>query len=117
MSDKPKYVIEKNVPMPEPRAGKKLYEYHDIPFDQMEVGDCVSIAFKNLIPNNSHPDAKERQAAVNSMMAYAKRKFSDWQFKVRQEKPLSDRSYSQVSKQKTKEYNLNNRCFRIWRVK
>ena len=117
MSDKPKYVIEKNVPMPEPRAGKKLYEYHDIPFDQMEVGDCVSIAFKNLIPNNSHPDAKERQAAVNSMMAYAKRKFSDWQFKVRQEKPLSDRSYSQVSKQKTKEYNLNHRCFRIWRTK
>jgi hypothetical protein len=116
MSDKPKYVIEKNVPLPEPRAGKKLYEYHDIPFDQMEVGDCVSITFKNLIPNNSHPDAKERQAAVNSMMAYAKRKFSDWQFKVRQEKPLSDRSYSQASRQKTKEYNLNNRCFRIWRT-
>jgi hypothetical protein len=49
MNDKPKYVIEKNVPLPEPR-GRKLYEYQDIPFDQMEVGDCVSIAFKNLIP-------------------------------------------------------------------
>jgi hypothetical protein len=47
--------------MPEPR-GKKLYEYYDIPFDQMEVGDCVSIAFKNLIPNNSHPDSRERQS-------------------------------------------------------
>ena len=115
MNDKPKYVIEKNVPMPEPR-GKKLYEYYDIPFDQMEVGDCVGIAFKNLIPNNSHPDAKERQAAVNSMMVYLKRKFSDWQFRVRQDKPVSDRSHSQVSRQKTKEYNLS-RCFRIWRTK
>jgi hypothetical protein len=61
MNDKPKYVIQKNVPLPEPRT-RKLYEYQDIPFDQMEVGDCVSIAFKNLIPNNSHPDSKERQS-------------------------------------------------------
>jgi hypothetical protein len=37
-----------------------MYEYYDIPFDQMEVGDCVSIAFKNLIPNNSHPDVKRK---------------------------------------------------------
>jgi hypothetical protein len=114
MSDKPNYVIEKNVPMPAPR-GRKLYEYYDIPFDQMEVGDCVSIAFKNVIPNNSHPDVKERLAAVNSVMSYVRRKFPDWQFKSRQDKPLSDRSYSQVSRQKTKEYNLN-RCFRIWRT-
>jgi hypothetical protein len=48
MNDKPKYVIEKNVPLPEPRA-TKIYEYYDIPFDQMEVGDCVSIPFKTLI--------------------------------------------------------------------
>jgi hypothetical protein len=116
MSDKPKYVIEKNVPLPEPR-GKKLYEYYDIPFDQMEVGDCVSIAFKNLIPNNSHPDARERQAAVNSMTVYLKRKFSDWQFRVRQDKQRClIVAYSQVSRQKTKEYNLS-RCFRIWRTK
>jgi hypothetical protein len=74
MSDKPKYVIEKNVPLPEPR-GRKLYEYYDIPFDQMEVGDCVSIAFKNLIPHNSHPDVKERQVAVKSMMNYLKKSF------------------------------------------
>jgi hypothetical protein len=59
MSDKPKYVIEKNVPLPEPRA-TKMYEYYDIPFDQMEVGDCVSIPFKTLIPNNSHPDVKRK---------------------------------------------------------
>ena len=114
MNDKPKYVIEKNVPLPEPRT-TKIYEYYDIPFDQMEVDDCVSIPFKNLIPNNSHPDSKERQSAVNTVMAYLKRKFPDWQFKSRQDKPLSNRSYSQVSRQKTKEYNLN-RCFRIWRT-
>ena len=114
MSDKPKYVIEKNVPLPEPRC-TKLYGYHDIPFDQMEVNDCVSIAFKNLIPHNLHPDTRERQSAVNTVMAYLRRKFPDWQFKSRQDTPLSSRSYSQVSKQKTKEYNLN-RCFRIWRT-
>ena len=115
MNDKPKYVIEKNVPLPEPRS-TKLYEYYDIPFDQMEVGDCVSIPFKTLIPNNSHPDSKERQSAVNTVMAYLKRKFPDWQFKSRQDKPLSNRNYySQEAKQKTKEYNLN-RCFRIWRT-
>jgi hypothetical protein len=116
MSDKPKYVIEKNVPLPEPRS-TKLYEYYDIPFDQMEVDDCVSIPFKNLIPNNSHPDSKERQSAVNSMTVYLKRKFSDWQFRVKtRQATLSDRSHSQVSRQKTKEYNLS-RCFRIWRTK
>ena len=114
MSDKPKYVIEKNVPLPEPR-GRKLYEYQDIPFDQMEVGDCVSIAFKNLIPHNSHPDAKERQVAVKSMMNYLRKKFPDWKFKTRQDAPLSYLSHSQVSREKTKEYNLN-RCFRIWRT-
>ena len=115
MNDKPKYVIEKNVPLPEPRS-TKLYEYYDIPFAQMEVNDCVSIPFKTLIPNNSHPDSKERQSAVNTVMAYLKRKFPDWRFKSRQDKPLSNRNYySQESKQKTKEYNLN-RCFRIWRT-
>jgi hypothetical protein len=114
MNDKPKYVIEKNVPIPESR-GTKLYEYYDVPFDQMEVGDCVSIAFKDLVPRNSHPDSRERQSAVNTVMAYLKRKFPDWRFKSRQDKPLSDRSHSQANRQKTKEYNLN-RCFRVWRT-
>jgi hypothetical protein len=114
MNDEPKYVIEKNVPLPEPR-GRKLYEYYDIPFDQMEVGDCVSIAFKNLIPHNSHPDTKERQLVVKSMMNYLRKKFPDWKFKTRQDAPLSYLSHSQVSREKTKEYNLK-RCFRIWRT-
>jgi hypothetical protein len=115
MSDKPKYVIEKNVPLPEPR-GRKLYEYHDIPFDQMEVGDCVSIAFKNLIPHNSHPDVK-RKASRSKQYDELPEKESFLIGNSRQDKTSRCLivAHSQVSKQKTKEYNLN-RCFRIWRT-
>jgi hypothetical protein len=115
MNSKSKYVIEKDVPIPKAR-GEKLYEYYDIPFDQMKAGDSVSISFQNLIPNNSHPDSRERQSAVNTVMAYLKRKFRDWQFKSRQDTPVSGRYFSRESMEKAKEYNLNRR-FRIWRIK
>jgi hypothetical protein len=67
MSDKPKYVIEKNVPLPEPRGPQSCMNITTYLFDQMEVGDCVSIPFKNLIPHNSHPDVKERQVAIKTV--------------------------------------------------
>lgn len=108
-----KYLIEKNIPIPTcPHHG--VYQYKDVPFDQLEVGDCISIPIKTLIPNNTHPDTKERARALGSMGNYLKRKFPEKKFVYRADKPIKTRWGDK--RNEGKEHNLN-RCVRVWRIK
>lgn len=111
-----KYVIEKNVPIP-PRGRECIYAYKDVPFDQMEVGDCVKIMLSELIPDNPHPDTKERNTALTTMSSYLKRKYPDKAFVYRIDKPVKTHIYrTQKQKEEAKQANLN-RYLRVWRVK
>ena len=109
-----KYVIEKNVPIP-PRGRQCVYAYGDVPFDQMEVGDCIKIMLSELIFNNPHPDTKERATALSNMSGYLKRKYPDKTFLYRLDKPVKTYRY-RTQKEEAKQANLN-RYVRVWRVK
>ena len=109
-----KYVIEKNVPLP-PRGRECIYAYKDVPFDQMEVGDCVKIPMNELMPGNPHPDTKERNTTLSTMSAYLKRKYPDRVFSYRVDKPVKTYRYGK-QREEAKQTNLS-RCVRVWRTK
>lgn len=109
-----KYVIEKNVPIP-PRQNQPRYTYKEIPFDQMEVGDCMKIPLSELIPNNLHPDTRERAMALACLANYLRRKYSDKVFTHRVDRPVPLRKFSPQAKEEAKQANLN-RYVRVWRV-
>lgn len=109
-----KYVIEKNVPIPQARR-YGFYAYKDVPFDQMEVGDCVKIMLSELIPDNPHPDTKERAKALACMSTYIKRKYPDKEFTYRIDKPVKT-YHNRKQREEAKQANLN-RYVRVWRVK
>ena len=110
-----KYVIEKGVPIPLAKRDG-FYAYTEVPFDQMEVGDCVNIPLRQLIPNNTHPDTKEKVRAFSCMCSYLKRKYPDRAFVYRVDKPVQMRSFTKAQREEAKQANLN-RCVRVWRVK
>ena len=86
------------------------YGYIDVPFDEMEVGDCVSIPINKLIPDNPHPDTKEKNLALTCMSTHLSRKYPDKKFTYCTDKPVVDNRF------KLREANLT-RCVRIRRVK
>lgn len=111
------YKIEKGVPIP-PKRNTGLYAYKDVPFDEMEVNDCVTIPISKLIPDNPHPDTRERTLALSCMSTYLGTKYPDKKFTYRTDKP-SVRSYrfkNPKDKEAVKEANLN-RVVRVWRIK
>lgn len=113
-----KYVIEKDVPIP-PAKRYGFYAYGDVPFDQMEVGDCVKIMLSELIPDNPHPDTKERAKALACMSTYLRRKYPDKEFTYRIDKPVKTYRYTpHCRKQREEEKQANlDRYVRVWRVK
>ena len=110
------YKIEKGVPLPTKRS-EGNYAYKDVPFNEMEVNDCVTIPISKLIPNKPHPDTRERGLALACMSTYLCRKYPDKKFTYRMDKPpMRDyRFANSKDKEKIKEANLN-RVVRVWRV-
>jgi hypothetical protein len=109
-----KYVIEKDVPIP-PAKRHGIYAYNDVPFDQMEVDDCVKILLTKLIPDNLHPDARERANALACLSSYLKRKYPDKAFTYRTDTPVKTHHF-RTQKEEVKQANLN-RYVRVWRTK
>lgn len=110
------YKIEKGVPIP-PKRSTSLYAYKDVPFDEMEVNDCVTIPLNKLIPNNSHPDTRERNLALSCMSTYLIKKYPDKKFTYRMDKPVKTSwGRNNPDKEKIKEANLT-RVVRVWRIK
>jgi hypothetical protein len=108
------YKIEKGVPLP-PKRSEGNYAYKDVPFDEMEVNDCVTIPINQLIPDKPHPDTRERSLALACMSTYLSRKYPDKKFTYRMEKPVWGYRFRK-DKEKLREANLN-RVVRVWRVK
>lgn len=110
------YKIEKGVPIP-PKRNTGIYAYKDVPFHEMEVNDCVTIPISKVIPDNPHPDTRERNLALSCMSTYLRTKYPDKTFTYRIDKPVKTNwGRSNPDREKVKVTNLN-RCVRVWRVK
>ena len=108
------YKIEKGIPIP-PKRNTGLYAYKDVPFDEMEVNDCVTIPISKLIPDNPHPDTRERTLALSCMSTYLGNKYPDKKFTYRTDKPVSRLYRSKKGIEEVKQSNLN-RVVRVWRI-
>jgi hypothetical protein len=101
-----KYKIEKGVPMP-PRGGvSRKYNYELIPFEDMEVGDSVSVPVNELIIGNTHPDRRETMQLCSCLHSRMARLFTDRKYAYRLDKYVWS-----VGKKSPP------RCMRIWRIK
>ena len=109
------YKIEKGVPIP-PKRNTGLYAYKDVPFDEMEVNDCVTIPISKMIPDNPHPDTRERTLALSCMSTYLKAKYPDKKFSYRMDKPIFRLHRGKKGMEVVKQSNLN-RVVRVWRIK
>jgi len=108
------YKIEKGVPLP-PKRNTGIYAYKDVPFDEMEVNDCVTIPINQLIPDNPHPDTRERLLVLSCMSNYLNKKYPDKKFTYRMDKPPV-RSYRfRVDRDAVKKATFT-RVVRVWRI-
>jgi len=109
------YKIEKGVPLP-PKRNTGIYAYKDVPFDEMEVNDCVTIPINQLIPDNPHPDTRERLLVLSCMSNYLNKKYPDKKFTYRIDKPVKTRwGRNNPDKEQIKQSNLS-RVVRVWRI-